>query len=404
MSLRHIWIVFKKEVRDIVRDKKTLLTSILIPMIIIPLLNLIVGGSAEKFQKDLSENIEITLAQDSRTNEIKALVQNEIIKDFPNIQLVETDDAQAAVKEGRVRVALDLEKGYEEKLKSGKTFSIAVIYDKNNTKSAAAVNLVQAAIDSFNKKIVVSRVTALGANPELLEPARMQANDIGDVKQGGNMMLMMMLPMMMGILMVVGGIPAATDLVAGEKERNTFEPLLTTKPGRTSILLGKYMTVTLFSFASVLATVGGFGIGYLINPKSMSMGLDSGSSGFWIPGTALLLVILISIMQGMTFAGIQIALSTYAKSFKEAQTYLSFLIFVAMIPSYSTMFMQPGDVPAYMFAIPILNTISSFKVILGGIVNYANLALALASSVVYVVITLWLAASLFNKEKVLFRS
>ncbi len=403
MNPRHIWIVFRKEVRDIVRDKKTLITSILLPMIMIPALNLLVGGGAEKFQKNLSENITIAVSEASSTAETKALVQNEIIRDFPNIHLVEMGDTTKAIKDAEVRVALNFEKDYAQKLKEGKPFSIMLEYDKSSTKSQAGVDIVRNAIEKFNKKVVVSRIAALGANPDILEPVRIEENSVVPEKQSGNMMLMMMLPMMMGILMVVGGIPAATDLVAGEKERNTFEPLLTTKPGRASILIGKYLTVTLFSFASVVATMAGFVIGYLINPKSMSMGMES-AGGFTMPATALLLVILISITQGMTFAGIQIALSTYAKSFKEAQTYLSFLIFIAMVPSYATMFMQPTEVPSYMFLVPILNTISSFKIILGGAINYTSLGLALFSSLVYVAITLWLAASLFNKEKVLFRS
>lgn len=403
MNPRHVWIVFRKEVRDIIRDKKTLLTSILVPMIMIPALNLLVGGGAEKFQKNLSENIAIAISEASSTAETKALVQNEIIRDFPNIHLIEPGDTAKAIKDGEVRVALNFEKDYAQKLKEGKPFSITLEYDKNSTKSEVGVDIVRNAIEKFNKKVVVSRITALGANPDILEPVRIEENSVVPEKQSGNMMLMMMLPMMMGILMVVGGIPAATDLVAGEKERNTFEPLLTTKPGRASILIGKYLTVTLFSFTSVVATMAGFVIGYLINPKSMSMGMESGG-GFAIPATALLLVILISITQGMTFAGIQIALSTYAKSFKEAQTYLSFLIFIAMVPSYATMFMQPSEVPLYMFLVPILNTISSFKIVLGGAINYASLALALISSLAYVAISLWLAASLFNKEKVLFRS
>lgn len=178
-------------------------------------------------------------------------------------------------------------------------------------------------------------------------------------------MLTMMLPLMIGILMVIGGVAPATDLVAAEKERNTFEPLLTTKPERHSILIGKYLAVTLFSFINLIASLVGIIIGYKLNPNFLTMGTGDQIVGFSIPPLAIILGILISCTLGATFAGLQVALSTYARSFKEAQIYMSFLIIVAMLPGYSIMYMQPTEIPVYMFAIPVLNTIAAFKMVLG---------------------------------------
>lgn len=404
MKFKHVWIVFKKEVKDIIRDKKTVITSIVIPMILIPLLNILVGGGVEKLQKDINENVTIALSENSRTDDIKQLVQTEIIKDRVNIKLVNVDNSIEAVRQEKVRLVLDFEEDYAKKLKAQQPFSIKLIYDKSKTKSEATVSIISQAIDDFNRRIVEQRLTAIGMNPDVLQPAKIEHNNVADEKQSGNPVLMMILPLMLGLLVVVGGIPAATDLVAGEKERFTFEPLLTTKPGRSSILMGKYLTVTLFSFVSVLAIMAGFFIGYLINPSSITMGVQEQMGGFYVPPLAMFLALLITMMLGMTFAGIQIALSTYARSFKEAQTYLSFLIFAAMIPAYATMFTQPADIQSSMFLIPVLNTISALKMILGGVINYTNLIMALVSSIVYVAITLIFASSLFNKEKVLFRS
>lgn len=83
---------------------------------------------------------------------------------------------------------------------------------------------------------------------------------------------------------------------------------------------------------------------------------------------------------------------------------MSFLMIVAMVPGYATMFLQPGDLQTFMFVLPVLNTIAAFKMILGGVISYPDLILALVTSVIFVAVTLWLAASLFKKEKVLFRS
>lgn len=404
MKLKYVWIVFKKEVKDIIRDKKTVITSIVVPMLLIPLLNIIMGGGAESLQKGINENVTIALSENSNTPETVKLVEERIIKTNPNIKLVKADNPVEAVKKEEVRVVLDFEKGYAAKLEAGKPFEIKIIYDKSKTKSDGAFGIVSDAVRSFNASVVEERITALGLSKDILEPAKIVGDNVADEKQSSNMMLLMILPLMVSILVAVGGIPAATDLVAGEKERNTFEPLLTTRPDRASLLMGKYLTVTLFSIVSVIAIVAGMTIGYAVRPNSLTMGTGEQIGGFNVDPLAAILAIIITIALGMTFSGIQIAISTYAKSFREAQTYMSFLIFAAMIPGYATMFMQPTDLQTVMFILPVMNTIAAFKMLLGGVISYMNLVLALVSSVIYVGLTLWLSTKLFNKEKFLFRS
>lgn len=404
MKIRHVWIVFKKEVRDIIRDKKTVITSILVPMVLMPVFNILVGGGVENLQRGITENVTIALAESSNTPDIRTLVEERIIRSNPNIRLVDTDNPVEAVKKEEVRAVLDFEKDYAAKLAEGKTFEIRILYDQSKTKSEGAFSIVSEAIESLNRSIVEERLTALGLSAELLQPAEIVGSNVAEGGSStGNMMILMILPLMISLLVSIGGIPAATDLVAGEKERNTFEPLLTTKPGRSSLLMGKYLTVAMFSLVSVIAISAGMAIGYILNPNMLTMGTGE-LGGFTMDPLAGILLFIITIALGMTFTGLQIAISTYARSFKEAQTYMSFLIFAAMIPGYATMFMQPNDIQTFMFVLPVLNTIAAFKMILGGLMNYVNLLLALGTSVLYVAGTLWLAARLFNKEKVLFRS
>lgn len=404
MKLKYVWIVFKKELKDIIRDRRTIITSILLPMVIIPLINIFTGGGVQKFQRDINENITIALSASSNTPEIKKLVQEKIIPANPNLKLVETDNPVEALNNGQVRCIIDFDKDYEEKLENGIPFKITLQYDESKTKSQAGADFVADAVRSFESGIVAERLAALGIDERLLHPVEIERSNIAANQQkGSNMMLQMLLPLLVGMLVSVGGIPAATDLVAGEKERKTFEPLLTTLPSRGSLLLGKYLTVTLFSFVSVIAIMTGIAIGYLVNPNSLTMGIESQAYGFNIQPLALVLALIITILLGMTFSGIQIAISAFARSYKEAQTYLSFLMFAAMIPGYATMFLQPGDLTVIMFLLPVMNTIASFKMLLGGMVNYGYLFISLAASLVFVALTLWLAASFFSKEKVIFR-
>ena len=406
MSLRHLWIVFRKEAKDLARDRRTLVSSLLIPLIMYPVLFGLMSMGMDKLDRDIQQNITVALASSSDTPEVRDFLQNEVFRGRQNIRLVEiTADPVESIRKGETRFVLEVESDFAQKIAESRSVGISILYDDSDAMAAGSVGIVAQAITAYGQALTVERLRQLGIATEILEPMRINFAFIPDDQKSGNHFILMMLPMMMTIMIAVGGIPAATDLVAGEKERSTFEPLLTTRPGRMSLLFGKYLTVTLFSLVSVAAQFAGMTIGLLVNPGYLSMnGSSSGVGGLAIPPVALLLVILITVALGMVFAGLQLAISTYSRSFKEAQTYLSFLIFVAMIPAYATMMMQPGDLQPVMFAIPVLNAIAALKMVLGGSIDNANLLIALSSSAVYVAMTLVFSASLFKRENVLFRS
>ncbi len=405
MSIKHIWIVFKKEVRDIIRDKRTLITNLLIPIILMPILVYFMGGGMEKMEKDI-ENVTIALTEKSDTAEIRSLLEQNIFGDYPNVSFNGVvADPTAAIQDDVVRFVLDVEEDFAAKLGEGTPYKIFVHYDETDTKSLSSYGILTQAIQEYSQKQVEQRLIDMNIDLQILQPVSIVPINEADENAGGNFMLMMIVPMLASILIAVGGIPAATDLVAGEKERATFEPLLTTQAGRMSILLGKYMTVTMFSFVSVIAQLIGLLIGGLMSPSFFTMTSPGGQIGnFNIPIGALLLTILILVTLGMVFAAVELGISTYARSFKEAQTYLSFLTIIAMVPGYATMMLQPDDLQLYMFFIPLLNAIAALKMSLGGLINYTYLGIALGTSMLYVILSLAAAAWMFNQEKYLFRS
>lgn len=405
MSFKHVWIVFKKEVKDMIRDKRTLITNLVIPIVLMPLLFYFMGGGMEKMEQDI-ENITISLSEESNTEEIRNLLEGEVFVDYPNISFKDVvEDPAKAIQNDEVRFVLEVEEDFNVKLKEGTTYNISIHYDETDTKSISSFGILNQAIQVYSQNQVEQRLTEMDIDIQILHPVNVVTINAAAENAGGNFMLMMLIPMLASILIAVGGVPAATDLVAGEKERGTFEPLLTTQSGRMSILIGKYLTVTLFSFVSVIAQLFGVLIGGMLSPSFFTMSDPTGQIGvFNIPIGALLLTVLTLITLGMVFAAVELAISTYARSFKEAQTYLSFLTIIAMVPGYATMMMQPDDLTLTMFFVPLLNAIASLKMILGGMINYTYLGIALGTSLLYVAASLSLAAWMFNQEKYLFRS
>ncbi len=403
MNLKHIMIVFKKEVRDILRDKRTIISSILVPLVLMPILFLFIGGSTEQMTKEMTENITIAQTTVSYSEAAQDFLLNYVAAQDPNIILTEpVDDAWQAINDKKVKLVVEIDQDFEAKLRESKPFTLKILFDNSQSRSGGATGTLESAIQKVNGAIAQKRLEALNVDPQILTPVNIEMENIAKTGDG-NLYLMMILPMLIAMLVAVGGIPAATDLVAGEKERMTFEPLLTTRPSRISILIGKYLTINVFSLASVISTLGGMLIAYLINPSSLSMG-GGAIGGFNLEIGAVLLSLLIAILLGMTFSGLQLVISTYARSFKEGQTYLSMLVLVVIIPAYATMMVMPNDIQTYMFLFPVMNTISAFKLVLGGVANYTGLILACASSVVYVILSLLAAAWMFKQEKYMFRS
>ena len=238
MSLKHVWIVFSKEIKDMARDKRTLISNILIPIILMPLVFTLMGGGISKMEKDIVENVTVALSQASDTPEIRDLVAD-IFSDNPNIKILDpVADPVEAVRNDRIRFVLDVEKDFAEKMNQGMPFHITVTFDQTDTKSGGSYGIITNAIEQYAQKVTEDRLTKMNIDVSILRPIEILNEDASPEKGGGNLMLMMILPMLATILIAVGGIPAATDLVAGEKERGTFEPLLTTQANRMSILSG----------------------------------------------------------------------------------------------------------------------------------------------------------------------
>lgn len=403
MNWKHVMIVFKKELKDIVRDRKTLFTSIILPIFLMPLLFLLIGGGTEKMSEEMTTDITVALTADSYSEAAQWFLKESLETQDEDITIIEpVADPWEAINSKQAKLVVSLDRDFKKKLEALEPFTLKVYYDGSLSRSGGAVGSLMSAIDKLNEGIAVKRLEAMGINPQILTPVLVETENISRTGDG-NILLMMVLPMLIAMLVAVGGIPAATDLVAGEKERMTFEPLLATRPSRMSILMGKYLTINLFSFASVIATLTGMLLAFFINPDALSMGMGE-IGGFNLDTGTVILCIAVTILLGMTFSGIQLAISTYARSFKEGQTYLSLLMFVVIIPAYATMMVMPNDIQLYMYLIPVLNTISAFKLVLGGLTNYTGLILAVVTSLVYEVLSLLTAAAMFRNEKYLFRS
>lgn len=391
MNFKYIWIVFRKELVDSFRDKKTIIFGILIPLLILPVLSIAMKEGMSKFTEGDKKPIEIALIYEEESFIINYLKNEECIK------IIETNTPEIDLEESKIKLILKIPKGFDEKVENKIPADILISYDNSSQQSNIAKDKVVNLLSNYSNIIKEKRLKELGINPSILNVFSIESNGINKESGEGLMLISILLPMMLTIWAASGGIAQATDLGAGEKERQTLEPLLTTDINRLSLFLGKYFTIVLLGMLGTTSALIGYFISTRINPNLVGSGVS-------ISLESILIITTFCIGLTMFFSAIEFAISVYARNFKEAQTYLAPIPIIAMIPAYATMFLDSKGIPEIYFHIPIINTIAIIKESIINIFNPIHLITVLLWTITYVIISMFFTVKMFNKESVIFRN
>ena len=389
----YTWIVFKKELMDTFRDRKTIATSILIPILIFPILTFVMGAAMQGLFDDVESHVPVAIIGEE--SGVK-----EYLRETGLVEIKEEADPMAALKNLDVFVVVEIPSGFSQTLKEKNMADLVLHYDESSQKSTMALGTLQGLITQFQQEVVRQRLIDLGMDPGIVTAVKTESRALAEGESGnpvGAMLYMMILPLMLTMWSAVGGIPAATDLGAGEKERQTLEPLLATRASRSQILFGKYFAVVIASVMGMLASLLGFVLATILNPSVLA-------SGGIMPLKSALVIAVACLGLNFTFSAFELAISFYARNFKEAQTYLSPVTILVMIPAYFTLYLDGKLVPDAYFHIPIINTIAIIKEALAKIYDPRHLLIVGIWLCVYVGAALLFTRRMFNRESVIFRN
>lgn len=397
------WIIVKKEFLDLFRDRKTWITTALLPVILFPALFLIIGNVMAKTSEEASKNIPIAI-EDPSGQVKKWIEQNPAFKIQANVP-----DLEKAVKDGKIRIGLRVDPNYKQKIESLQPAAVSVLYDSSDERSQISAGVLQSHLSMLNQQILSDRLVKLGIQQQSLTPLDIKEVSLATKEQIAGTYIAFIIPLLLLTAVASGGIPAATDLVAGEKERGTLEALLTTPVSTGAVLFAKVLVVSTMGCISAIASL----VAFTFSMKSKSFQGLTGSQAqagvgetlnpSFINGHNILYILLIMILMAIMFGSVQIALSTLAKGFKEASTYMSPIVIVAMLPGYFMMQTGIKDLTTYYFLLPVVNAISIFKEFIFGVINPGHIALVIGSTFAYMLIAIGVAALLFRKESLIFR-
>ena len=390
--------VFIKELTDLFRDKKTIISSILIPLILFPIIFGVMGIAMNKTQNQAQKNIKVSITDKSNSS------LGTFLKSQKNIKIVHSDDISKDVKDGKILLAIDIPENFNTNIGSESTAGINITYDNSSEQAGMAFDIINSYIDAFSKQIVAQRLAEKNINTEILNPIKINKNTIEKKDSGeAKMLLSIMLPLILTIYCVAGPIAPAVDLGAGEKERGTLEPLLTTQANRLSLLAGKFLAITVIGMLTTLASIAGILIA-MVQKNSFFGSSASSLSGISLTAPSFVLIALITLLLTMAFGALELSISIFARSFKEAQTYLSPLTIVAFIPIYGTFMLDPKNLSLVYFNIPLANASCLMKEAISGIFNPVHIGITFVWAIIYIILSILFARFNFNREEVIFRA
>lgn len=388
--------VLKKELLDIVRDKKTLVFTLILPILIYPIMFKFMSSAMEKTQSDVQKEINIYIDGDKNSSMAKAITS------LDNIKLPEIESPTESLKNGDIQLIVKIPENFDENISQGKNDTIELLIDEESNKSMIASSMVNEIYESYKKSIVEQRLADKGIDSSILTPFEVSVKsginaDNEDIN-GEAAMLLTMIPTLIVILMVSSTVGMAADLGAGEKERFTFEPLLSTSAKRASLLWGKIGALCTVSFIALMANLTAMVISM---QKFMIVGEEV---NFKLTPATILGMLIIGALVLITLSALQISVSIYARSTKEANSYLAAITMPTMILAFLPYMMDAKGINPAFFNIPITNAICLMKEFTVGIFDIKHIAIVVGWHIVYIIASIIFAKFMFSKEEVIFRN
>ncbi|AOS43878.1 ABC-2 family transporter protein [Lacunisphaera limnophila] len=406
MNWHTIVTIYLKELKDSLRDRRTLISMIVVPTLLMPVIMFGAGYVMSKVMRQAkAEATSLVVLGGADSPAVVAA-----LKADPKFKLVEPYmDFKKMISEKHIRLAVEIPEGFEAALQNGEARTVTLYHYQGEMKSSMGVGEVERFFRNLREKTVETRLTARGLPADLVHPFEIKQQNVAPPAKVGGNIIGGLVPYIIIILCFTGAMYPAIDLTAGEKERGTMETLLCSPVHRVNIVLGKFLMVMTASIATIALTLVSTAASIILG-GSMLAGKGGGAAaaggGGFVPviDPAGILGVFAMIAPVATFfAAILLTISLFAKSYKEAQSYVSPLIIVVLLPAM--MGMLPGiELSAKTALIPILNVCLACKEMLSGVWHWGYLALIFGSTAAFAAGALALCVWMFNREDVMFRA
>jgi sodium transport system permease protein len=388
--MRRTWIVYLKEVRDNLRDRRTLFSVLLFGPLFGPILFAVFMGTAITMGADeIEKALDLPVKGQENAPELVAFLREQRL----NIQSFD-GDARHAVKNREMDFVLVIGSDYAEALRDGRPAPVQLVADRSRQRLAGQLSRVRASINAWDRKLTQLRLMARGIDGQVIRPVQLQEVDVSTPEARG-LMIAAMLPYFILLTVLMGGFYLAIDTTAGERERGSLEPLLSTAARRLEILLGKLLATASFSLLALMIVISAFSIALRFVPMEtvdMSLSLDA------MTAVQIFLAVAPFAFLG---AAVMCLVASFTRSYKEAQTWLSVVMVVPLAPMI-VHFVRPFEATTLNLAIPVIGQHVAMLELLGAEdIPLLGLAFNAVGTVLLAAVVTWVAWLFYRRESVL---
>lgn len=409
MNWRNVLTIYLKELRDALRDRRTLISTIIIPTVVMPgmMFGMIrLGAKIDAANRQETPTVMVVGGEDS-PGVLAALRQS------PKFKIVATtDDYKQRIVDKKLRAAVGIPAGFEAKLAQHDAEQVTIYHYQGEAKSRLGVDALEAFFNELRERHVAAALAEKSLPKTFAKPFELKRQNVAPPEKVGGNLFGGLVPYVIILLCFTGAMYPAMDLTAGEKERGTMETLLCSPAARTEIVFGKFLLVLTGSLSAMCFSLISMGVTATLSGFAMLSGgrgaaVTAQGAGrmpnIAIDPNGLFGVLAMVLPVAVLFSAVQLTVALFARSTKEAQSYLGPMIFLVIVPA--VIGMMPGiDLNARLALVPLLNLSLVCREMLSGVWHWPYIALIFSSSCVYAAVALALAVKMFQRESVMFRT
>lgn len=398
---RTIGLIARKELLDLLRDRRTIITALVIPLVSFPLLFGIIGY----FASPVSNPSQIAVQNLDGDGSLAANLTSSILSTpgvhgvlLPNSANLTSDIAKETHDVGVLIPA-----GFSSSISAGRQANLTIYFDPANGRAQVGFSIVQGVADGFSQRIATERLLVKNVTKADITPIGISQLPLGSENESKSILAAASLfPSFLLYFTFLGGFYFMVDDIAGEKERRSLEPLLALPTSRTNIFTGKYLIAFLLSM--VTASLGLVGTIFSLTELNSVIGAGStGSSGISIPYFTFPAIFAVVALAALSLSALGFCISTFSKNIREAQQYLSPVFFIFFIPIYFTSFLPQSQISQYA-AVPLLGYVVLLRDIIVGQATAFEVVASVAVNVAVLLFFVWLGLRLLSSEKVILRA
>lgn len=374
------WIVYRKELQEILRDRRTLiaigLAALATPLVLFAITQVSTKTATQNYVVGYSGDIPTGL---------------DILLRATGLKLVPVADPAVAAKQ-QVDLGVAFLPG-----------EIDEYYDPSRQGAQIADVRLETVLGQYDAAQAAAALKIRGIDPGILTPVKLVTHPLSSpVKAASNAFLSFFLPYILITMILTGGFSAALDSTAGERERRTLESLLLTPAPRSRVLLGKIAAIMTISLAAAVAAIGSM---FVALSQISTPGLGGSANHITLSPAAVPVMVWLALLIAVSFSAVTLALGTLAKSFRQGQAYVTPLYFITILPASLILFIPDFNPSLAYYLIPVLNAVLVLRdAIVNNSVAWPALAVTSVSLVATGLLSWFAALRLFTREALLTKS